>query len=588
MNDRNDRERMDEGSQLSTQSSGNSPFVPLAQTGNSNEFELDPIVATRVATAIANATRSAERNRRSGSRWDQRTATVRDQGGPSGGGSGNNDSSVSQVNVSALLEAINANANRHRYYDGQVVNQRGGIDRIINDAVPQDYSERSDWIEKQELKLRTNGSGIRMIASDESMLSVRRGEPFTPANAMRRQFSSDKVFKFACVFDQQGEEQLFNLTDNTGVDCMVRIPNRIWLLLCEGVYSAILLNIPRELRFLHQNVAVNDAKSLLHNIRFMVNDISSTPIDLLQARLQKLSCSSLGEYQTVRSDLTALIRDWEDYRTRGSIEERDCKTTKDWKGIIANLFHDTCPGIRLYINSPDTARKRVNEVLAECDARVITRTQEALFQMENKGNISMPSVDNSASLYSRYDNNSSGSGAGWSSWKGKSSSAPVNYHYHNYGGKGSRSYTGKMEGDERNGYRKRKQSNWDWNESKFKKGKEGKGRNKSGKGTGNKGKGNKGKGNKGKGYGRNRDQHFQSYIAKCKEFYEQSGWQEDSQHEQVSGESQGERESEENQGDSYASVEETNEEHEDAENNGEYTDGEYADGDANDESQYDY
>ena len=124
-----------------------------------------------------------------------------------------------------------------------------------------------------------------MIATNESMLSVRVGQNFTIADAVQRQFTSERVFKFSCVFHQQGCNQTFNLSDVHGADCVVRIPNRIWLLLCEGVYGAIRLNIPRELRFLHQNVEQNDAPSLLNNARFMVNDIASTPIDLLNGRL---------------------------------------------------------------------------------------------------------------------------------------------------------------------------------------------------------------------------------------------------------------------------------------------------------------
>ena len=65
MNDSNARDRTDEASQLSTQSSGNSPGVALAQASSNSAFTLDPVVATQVGIAIANATHSVERERRS-------------------------------------------------------------------------------------------------------------------------------------------------------------------------------------------------------------------------------------------------------------------------------------------------------------------------------------------------------------------------------------------------------------------------------------------------------------------------------------------------------------------------------------------
>jgi hypothetical protein len=152
-----------------------------------------------VGIAIANANQSVERERSRGRRWGP-SITAGGQARPSSSGAGNDlSSNVSQVNVSALLEAIKANTDRHRYYDGQMINQRGGIDNIIKGAVPQDFSQRSEWIEKQEYKPSANGSGIRMIATNEPMLSVRRGQPFTMPDAVQRQFTSEKVFKFSCV-----------------------------------------------------------------------------------------------------------------------------------------------------------------------------------------------------------------------------------------------------------------------------------------------------------------------------------------------------------------------------------------------------
>ena len=138
MNDSNARGRTDEASQLSTQSSGNSPGVALAQASATSAYTLDPAVATQVGIAIDNCRNSVERERRRQTQWGP---PVNGPANPSGSGAGNGPSNDgSQVNVSALLEAIKSNTDRHRYYDGQIINQRGGIDNIIKDAVPQDFS----------------------------------------------------------------------------------------------------------------------------------------------------------------------------------------------------------------------------------------------------------------------------------------------------------------------------------------------------------------------------------------------------------------------------------------------------------------
>ena len=70
MNDRNARDRIDEASQLSTQSSGNSPGVALAQASSNSAYNLPPVVATRVGLAIASAANSADRGRPYSANYD--------------------------------------------------------------------------------------------------------------------------------------------------------------------------------------------------------------------------------------------------------------------------------------------------------------------------------------------------------------------------------------------------------------------------------------------------------------------------------------------------------------------------------------
>ena len=113
------------------------------------------------------------------------------------------------------------------------------------------------------------------------------------------------VFDYSLVFHEQGADQLIEMKSLADENCLVKIPSRIWNALCKGVYGAImLLLLPnKDLRYLYQNVADGNATMLLNNIKYMLNVVDKTAIDVLESRLNKLKCETADNYHAVRNDM---------------------------------------------------------------------------------------------------------------------------------------------------------------------------------------------------------------------------------------------------------------------------------------------
>ena len=82
--------------------------------------------------------------------------------------------------------------------DGEKVNIRGGIDRVLRDQVPKDLADRANWIRAAQTALSINGSGIRMNTSNEKILSCLQGEDFNNT-AQMREFMVNTVFDYSLV-----------------------------------------------------------------------------------------------------------------------------------------------------------------------------------------------------------------------------------------------------------------------------------------------------------------------------------------------------------------------------------------------------
>ena len=77
------------------------------------------------------------------------------------------------------------------------VNMRGGIDRVLTDAILKDLKGRSTQAKYAEASLRTNGSGTQMSAVDEQILSCFPGQSWYQAEI--RMFTVNHLFEYAVV-----------------------------------------------------------------------------------------------------------------------------------------------------------------------------------------------------------------------------------------------------------------------------------------------------------------------------------------------------------------------------------------------------
>ena len=230
-------------------------------------------------------------------------------------------------------------------------------------------ADRSEWIANLEIKLESNGSGIRWIERDTQLQCQKDNY------LQYRVFSIDRVIPYSYVFDTTFDGAFLDCNDANGETFQVKVPRRIWTALSKKIYSLVKPKIPQTLRRFWQSNEKWDGVTLIRTIRSVTDNLGKSSIEILEHRRDTLKLDSLGDWLTFRGEFLQLQSDWTQAISDGKVDVSDNFNLRQIRRFISDKCDGVLPGIDEWLNTAANSNRRLEDILEHCDVLCTSKTK---------------------------------------------------------------------------------------------------------------------------------------------------------------------------------------------------------------------
>ena len=202
----------------------------------------------------------------------------------------------------------------------EIITSTDGIAQRFKDKVPSKIEAIGHWIKAIRASMKRTKAGVHWL----DQVVIIQGQP---AQVISHTVPMTVVFDFPSRADVRQNVKLLN-----GNHVQMIPPADVMDLISSQVYNFILPLIDREDRKLHEGVPEDDAWALIARIKSAEAELG-TYLELLEARRDDLTCTSLRDYPTFRASVLQLKMDWQS-AIDGSLVDAD----EDWPNSKVKQF----------------------------------------------------------------------------------------------------------------------------------------------------------------------------------------------------------------------------------------------------------
>ena len=202
----------------------------------------------------------------------------------------------------------------------EIITSTDGIAQRFKDKVPSKIEAIGHWIKAIRASMKRTKAGVHWL----DQVVIVQGQP---AQVISHTVPMTVVFDFPSRADVRQNVKLLN-----GNHVQMIPPADVMDLISSQVYNFILPLIDREDRKLHEGVPEDDAWALIARIKSAEAELG-TYLELLEARRDDLTCTSLRDYPTFRASVLQLKMDWQ-----SAIDSSLVDADEDWPNSKVKQF----------------------------------------------------------------------------------------------------------------------------------------------------------------------------------------------------------------------------------------------------------